>query len=282
MNKNKMQMREVFLAKEKENDELCKKIEELQLEVGGFRDLDTTRFNTTDLRISRMSSFFDISEPDNAKFVNQLLCGAQGVLFKNSSVEVGIRLKVEGNMGRAFIYIGNCMQKAIDYLEAFIESPELKIEINEGIEKKIVGPSGQADRVLTFQYSKPFTMMPYFVLRYNRSVKTLMLPITCALFLNQLIDPSPEILTADYSYIKKINTNVPMAKLQRLLIFHPAFQLIVEEPVVYIYSREVIMQVSHFIENVELIIKTNDSDLCSAISELCKFQISSIEALYQN
>ena len=125
-------------------------------------------------------------------------------------------------------------------------------------------------------------MIPNFVLRYNRSVKTLKLPVTCSLFLNKLVNPSPAIFTAEYLYINKITTQVPTAKLQKVLIFHPAFQLIVEEPIVYIYCSEVIIELSHFVENAELLIKTNDSELCSAISELCKFQISSIEALYQN
>jgi hypothetical protein len=283
MSQNKGQMREVFLAKEKENEELCMKIEELQNEISNYCALDTTRFNTTDRRISRFSSFIEENEePENLKYFSTLLCVSEGILFNSRSIEVGIRLKIEKELGKAFVYIGNCMQKPLDYLETFIFSPEINIEMNQDIENSHIPPSAQANRILSFKYLKSFSIFPKLTVRYNSSKKTLQLPVTPALFLNKLEGNPEEHWQKEFLFDETVKCQVPSSKLHKALLFQPSFQSLVVEPDIYLYTEEVIIKISHMDLSLLVCLKSNDAELLSAIFEMCKIQISFIEALITN
>lgn len=279
---NKNQMREVFLAKEKENEELCKKIEELHDEVSGYNSLDTTRFNIVDLRFSRSESILEnLDEPDNMKYFGSLLCANQGILFKNKSIEVGYCVKVDLNVAYVLIYIGNCMQKPIDYLETLIFSPEIPIDLSESIETHSVSPLSQSNRKLIIHFEHFFSLPPKLLIRYNSSSKLLQLPITSALFLTPSPDEFESLLKKSENFLSEcLISQIPFSKLQKLLFFNPSFKSTLLEPDFYLYCTEIIIKLSQKMSNTEILIMSFNQELLGIITELCKGQINLNESVY--
>lgn len=279
---NKNQMREVFLAKEKENEDLCKKIEELGEELEQYVSLDTTRFSINDLRISRAGSMVEnLDQPDNLKYFSSLLCCNQGILFKNRSIEVGICVKVEDGLAIAWIYIGNCMQRPIDYLETVVYSPEISVDISETVEKKNIPPLSQSNRKLIIHFERYFELPPKLIIRYNSSSKLLQLPITSALFLK----PSPDIPSSLQIPSESINSEsftsqIPFPKLQKFFSFAPSFKSVLIEPDIILFTSELIIKLSQNLSNTQILISSHSAELLKIICSLCKSQIEFNESTY--
>ena len=282
MANNKSQMKEVFLAKEQENEELCKKIEELHIELDEYISLDTTRFSIADIKFSRSGSILEnLDEPDNMKYFGSLLCSNQGILYKNKSLEVGYCVKVDLNVAYVLIYIGNCMQKPIDYLETLIFSPDIPVDLSETIETQPVPPLSQSNRKLIIHFEHYFSTPPKLLIRYNSSSKLLQLPITSALFLTPSSDEINTLLKKTESFFSEcLSSQIPFSKLQKLLFFNPSLKFTLLEPDFYLFCTEIILKLSQNTSHTEIMIMCGNQELLGIITELCKLQISLNESVY--
>jgi AP-2 complex subunit alpha len=119
-----------------------------------------------------------------------LIYNAEGVLYEDDQLQIGVKAEYHGNLGRLAIYIGNKIPQPFTSFSAAIETAEpeaLNVDFHKAPSKEIAGLA-QIQCLLQIECKSTFTTLP--ILRLSFIAGTVRhLVFKLPVFLSKFVEP---------------------------------------------------------------------------------------------
>ncbi|KAF9983404.1 hypothetical protein BGZ65_001832 [Modicella reniformis] len=141
-------------------------------------------------------SWKDQLAPGYEVWFNRLRDGADGVLYEDSILQIGIKSEYHGHLGRLAMYFGNKTHTQLNSFAVSLESPEGLVINSSHTLATSIGPSTQIQQLYSLECQQIMTDVPLIRISYQAgSVQSiyLKLPVT----LTRFIEPI-QLSSADY------------------------------------------------------------------------------------
>ncbi|KAI9802892.1 MAG: hypothetical protein M1825_002123 [Sarcosagium campestre] len=127
--------------------------------------------------------------PDWQVGYNRLLLRAEGVLYEDAQIQVGLRTEYRGQMGCVILYATNKARSAVNSFTTTLDNPspnELKTDI-KSLPESTIQPDGQTQQMIMFEACSIFTAPPTIRISYLAGALqalTLQLPVVIHKFMD--------------------------------------------------------------------------------------------------
>ncbi|KAF9348460.1 hypothetical protein BGX34_002467, partial [Mortierella sp. NVP85] len=141
-------------------------------------------------------SWKDQLAPGYEVWYNRLRDGADGVLYEDSILQIGIKSEYHGHLGRLAMYFGNKTHTQLNSFAVSLESPDGLVITSSHTLATSIGPSTQIQQLYSLECQQIITEVPMIRISYQAgSVQSiyLKLPVT----LTRFIEPI-QLASADY------------------------------------------------------------------------------------
>ncbi|KAI1320707.1 hypothetical protein EDD11_010241 [Mortierella claussenii] len=127
--------------------------------------------------------------PGYEVWYNRLRDGADGVLYEDSILQIGIKSEYHGHLGRLAMYFGNKTHTQLNSFSVTVEAPEGLVVANSHTLATSIGPSTQIQQLYSLECQQILTEVPLIRISYQAgSIQSiyLKLPVTLTRFIEPI------------------------------------------------------------------------------------------------
>ncbi|KAF9579782.1 hypothetical protein BGW38_003829, partial [Lunasporangiospora selenospora] len=134
--------------------------------------------------------------PGYEKWFNRLRDGADGVLYEDSILQIGIKSEYHGHLGRLAMYFGNKTHTQLNSFTVTVDSPEGLVVASSHTLATSIGPSTQIQQLYSLECQQIVTEVPMIRISYQAgSVQSIYLRLP--VLLSRFIEPI-QLSSADF------------------------------------------------------------------------------------
>ncbi len=158
--------------------------------ISDLSGLEMSTDNLSSLKSPNLASAAHLS-PDWEAGYNRLLLRAEGVLYEDAQIQVGLRSEYRGELGCLILYFTNKSSLSIGSFTTTVDNPSvehLKID-SKSLPDTSIQPEGQTQQMIMFEAKSVFTDPPTIRISYlagSLQAVTLQLPVV----LHKYMDPA--------------------------------------------------------------------------------------------
>lgn len=141
-------------------------------------------------------SWKDQLAPGSEKWYNRLRDGADGVLYEDSILQIGIKSEYHGHLGRLAIYFGNKTHTQLNSFAVTVDAPEGLVVASSHTLATSIGPSTQIQQLYSLECQQIVTDVPMIRISYHAG-STQSVVLRLPVLLSRFIEPI-QLASADF------------------------------------------------------------------------------------
>ncbi|KAJ3338982.1 hypothetical protein HDU93_008805 [Gonapodya sp. JEL0774] len=103
-----------------------------------------------------------------SSYFNKLVLGANGVLYEDGNIQVGLKTEYQSHLGRIALYLGNKTQSSLTAFTVDLRSvPALRFNLVQAISANVVPPQTQFQQMYTCESNGVFSEPPILTINYT-------------------------------------------------------------------------------------------------------------------